>query len=290
MNTTIAILILTVLIIIAIKLVRNKGIKKPKKAFPPEWRMILFERVNYYRALDEAEKGRFEYEVQKFLLNKKVTGINTEIDDIDRLLIASGAVMPIFGFPQWDYLHLDEVILYPSLFNENHETSGDGRAIKGMVGSGYMDGKMILSKASLRHGFKNTTDKKNVAIHEFTHLIDKTDGKIDGIPKVIMDNQNALPWFDLIIKNIEDIYQDDSDINPYGATDPSEFLAVATEYFFERPKLMKVKHPELYHAMEIIFNQKMAQRHLESLSKKKTGRNDPCPCGSGKKHKHCCGK
>ncbi len=23
---------------------------------------------------------------------------------------------------------------------------------------------------------------------------------------------------------------------------------------------------------------------------KKTGRNDPCPCGSGKKYKHCCGK
>jgi uncharacterized protein len=23
--------------------------------------------------------------------------------------------------------------------------------------------------------------------------------------------------------------------------------------------------------------------------KQKTGRNDPCPCGSGKKFKHCCG-
>jgi len=26
------------------------------------------------------------------------------------------------------------------------------------------------------------------------------------------------------------------------------------------------------------------------VNKNKTGRNDPCPCGSGKKHKHCCGK
>ncbi|WP_438265884.1 SEC-C metal-binding domain-containing protein, partial [Blautia wexlerae] len=23
---------------------------------------------------------------------------------------------------------------------------------------------------------------------------------------------------------------------------------------------------------------------------KKIGRNDPCPCGSGKKYKNCCGK
>lgn len=26
------------------------------------------------------------------------------------------------------------------------------------------------------------------------------------------------------------------------------------------------------------------------IAEKKVGRNDPCPCGSGKKHKKCCGK
>ena len=26
------------------------------------------------------------------------------------------------------------------------------------------------------------------------------------------------------------------------------------------------------------------------VSHKKVGRNDPCPCGSGKKYKHCCGR
>lgn len=26
------------------------------------------------------------------------------------------------------------------------------------------------------------------------------------------------------------------------------------------------------------------------VKKKEPGRNDPCPCGSGKKYKHCCGK
>ena len=25
-------------------------------------------------------------------------------------------------------------------------------------------------------------------------------------------------------------------------------------------------------------------------AKQEPGRNDPCPCGSGKKYKHCCGK
>ena len=31
--------------------------------------------------------------------------------------------------------------------------------------------------------------------------------------------------------------------------------------------------------------------HIEPIrnESQKTGRNDPCPCGSGKKYKHCCG-
>ncbi len=28
----------------------------------------------------------------------------------------------------------------------------------------------------------------------------------------------------------------------------------------------------------------------EAIPEKKVARNDPCPCGSGKKYKHCCGK
>lgn len=27
-----------------------------------------------------------------------------------------------------------------------------------------------------------------------------------------------------------------------------------------------------------------------AIAEKKSGRNDPCPCGSGKKYKKCCGK
>ena len=34
----------------------------------------------------------------------------------------------------------------------------------------------------------------------------------------------------------------------------------------------------------------MAKKKPQTLSGKKVGRNDPCPCGSGKKYKHCCGR
>ena len=36
----------------------------------------------------------------------------------------------------------------------------------------------------------------------------------------------------------------------YGATNPAEFFAVATETFFEKPQQLKTNHPELYEELQ----------------------------------------
>ena len=44
-------------------------------------------------------------------------------------------------------------------------------------------------------------------------------------------------------------------------------------------------------AADVGKNVKVAPRVMGQNGKReKVGRNDPCPCGSGKKYKHCCGK
>ncbi len=163
--------------------------------------------VAFYNSLTEEEKKKFEYKVQEFLLNCRITGIDTIVEETDRVLIASSAIIPIFAFDAWRYDNIREVLLYPAMFNENFDTEGTDRNILGMVGNGYMDGIMTLSKQALRHGFKNETDKKNTAIHEFVHLIDKTDGNIDGIPLMLLEKQYTIPWIDLISQKIEEIYK-----------------------------------------------------------------------------------
>lgn len=261
----------------------------PREPFPIQWRSILNQEVLFYSSLDETEKVRFEFKIQEFLLNCRITGVKTEVSLTDKLLVASSAIIPIFGFDSWKYTNIHEVLLYPAMFDENFQFEGDSnRRILGMVGNQSMEGIMILSKEALNLGFKNESDKQNTAIHEFVHLIDKTDGEVDGLPKVLMDKQYALPWIELVSKEIERIYAGKSDINPYGATNRAEFLSVISEYFFERPQLLEEKHPELYALLEKIFNQKMGDR---KLAKKRTqiGRNDPCICDSGEKFKHCCG-
>ena len=46
-----------------------------------------------------------------------------------------------------------------------------------------------------------------------------------------------------------------SDIPAYGGTSETEFLAVAGEYFFQRPERLQKRHPEVYRLMEILFLQ-----------------------------------
>jgi len=229
--------------------------QRPSKPFPAPWRKLLSEHVPYYTALNPSEKDLFEYKVQEFLLNIAVNGYDTDIDDLDLIYVAASAVIPIFAFPEWHYKNLREVLIYPATFTQDFDTSGPGRTILGMVGTGIMDKKMILSRQALRLGFKNETDKKNTAIHEFIHLIDKMDGQVDGIPQVLLERQYVIPWINMIEQKIEDMLRKRNDIHPYAHTSRIEFFAVLSEYFFERPRLLRKKHPLLYDMLLEIFDQ-----------------------------------
>jgi len=246
-------LALLVFAFISIKGVSFRKWHKAKDDFPEKWRHILQEKVPFYQQLPSEDKQNFEQRVQDFIINNKFIGIDTTVEDIDKLLIAASAIIPVFHFPDWRYHNLEYIQLYPAMFDEKFATSGEGRRILGMVGNGFMEGKMILSKPALYHGFANETDKKNTAIHEFVHLLDKQDGSTDGVPEIFLEKQYIIPWVKLIKHEIDQIRDGKSDINPYGGTNTTEFLAVVSEYFFERPKLLQKKHPELYKMLHQIF-------------------------------------
>ncbi len=242
--------------ILAFLLFRKKKTDLSDVMLPSNYKEILGQYVSYYRALPPDKKLLFEDEVKLFLSYVRIHGVKNDVTDTDRLLVAASAVIPIFGFPDWHYYNLKDVLLYNDTFNmESFATEGKDRNVLGMVGSGTMSQMMILSKDALYHDFQSTTDKSNTAIHEFVHLIDKADGSVDGIPEALMGKQYVLPWLRLIHNDIKAIMQHSSDINPYGATNEGEFFAVAAEYFFEQPDLFQHKHPQLFEAMEKIFRQ-----------------------------------
>lgn len=233
---------------------RNKVRPPAGKEFIPVNKELLEQNVSFYAKLDDNGKKQFEEDVQFFLDHTRITGVDTEVEELDRLLIASAGVIPIFHFKKWRYYNLREVLLYSDAINMNFESTGNAdRNILGMVGSGVYNNMMLLSRHSLRQGFSNKTDKHNTAIHEFVHLIDKADGDTDGIPDLLLDKQYVIPWINMIHENMQQIARGRSDIDGYAFTNKAEFFAVAAEYFFERPELMEEKHPELYKLMAEMF-------------------------------------
>lgn len=236
----------------------KKGKEKLLSTEPIINSTFLQQHVLFYQRLNSLQRKQFEFEMQEFLEEVQITPINTTIDASHKMFIAASAVIPVFAFPNWKYGRLlHEVLLYDDAFDKHFNTKGNDRNTLGMVGTGYLDGKMLLSKHALKLGFNNKTDKNNTAIHEFVHLIDKADGDIDGIPKILLDKQYTIPWIDLIFKEMEKRKKKDTDINDYGYTNEVEFFAVISEYFFERPDLLKQKHPHLYTMLEKVFKQKV---------------------------------
>ncbi len=255
---TFGFIIIALIAVLLIVLVQWKNIRKVKlyKDFSGKWREYLKQKVHFYRELSPSDKDLFEKDILAFLNKVKITGIDIEVDDFDRLLVAASAVIPIFRFPEWKYYpNLDEVLLYPDSFNEqNFQSEGPERDVLGMVGSGFLSRKMILSKPALHQSF-DQGGQSNVGIHEFAHLLDKMDGSTDGIPEYLLGRQYLIPWMKLVHNEIRKIESGHSDINPYGSVNEQEFFAVAAEYFFQDPARFRNHHPELYKMIDRIFHQ-----------------------------------
>jgi MtfA peptidase len=241
------------LIIIIILFVFRISKEKENVSLPENYRELLIDYVEFYRQLDEEGKERFEKRVEHFLAGVKITGVNAIAEDLDRLLIASGAIIPVFAISDWQYINLHEVLLYPGAFNEDFDQGGLDRPIAGMVGAGAMQHVMIITKWQLRQGFINNHDARNTAIHEFVHLIDKMDGTMDGVPEIILERKYIEEWKNMMDSTIWQMKNYGSDIDMYGATNSAEFFAVISEYFFKQPVLLKANHTELYKMLERIY-------------------------------------
>ncbi len=116
---------------------------------------------------------------------------------------------------------------------------------------------MIISWADALHGAAEGDDGRNLVLHEFAHKLDMLDGVVDGTPplggaaeyrtwrSVMNDAFNRLrtarPGASVLV------------LDRYGATNPAEFFAVATEAFFEKPRQLRDKHPALYGALAAYY-------------------------------------
>ncbi|MDJ0367754.1 zinc-dependent peptidase [Hymenobacter sp. H14-R3] len=259
--------------------------------FPAAWRALLVENVAFYRALAPEGRARFEQAMQLFLARTRLTGIQTEVDDLTRVLAAAAAVIPVFGFPGWEYPTLHEVLIVPDAWQleaqPDHEVLPLQGTLLGSVQRFQTSQYMRLSRAALVQGFTNPADRHNVGVHEFAHLVDEADGQIDGVPGAGLPPALRPAWAAVVRRELAAIRAGRSDLDPYAGTNEAEFFAVVNEAFFERPEQLQEGHPALYDLLAQALHQHPGQPAQAASTGPVLAAGSPCPCGSGKPYKDC---
>lgn len=232
---------------------RRKSDRNERVLMTTNDRFWLRDHIPFYNGLSQDDKKTFEDRLGIFLADITITEIGEEIPDKSTCLyVASSAVIAYWGLPYWNYGDLREVLVYPSNFDVDNKLNQTGLVEGKVYHGGLMNNTMILSLPALVKGFEIDNDKKNVGVHEFAHLLDKSDGSIDGIPEM-MGEEDREVWAKLMENEIANIKKGDSTIPDYGATNNAEFFAVVIAYYKECPGLLKVKHRQIYNLIERFF-------------------------------------
>jgi len=225
---------------------RQEALARP---FPESGRAFLREHYDHYDRLPADWRVRFEDDIRIFLADTRITGVEVEVTEELRLLVAASAVTLSLGWPDYAWEQLTEVLLYPQDFDRDYRFGGSERS-----GETHAWGTVILSIPSLRESFADPDDGFHVGIHEFAHLLDVDQTHFDGIPSGLRPERRR-EWAAVMEKEMERLRRGKSALDPYGEHEPPEFLAVAVEAFFEIPLLVRQRHREVYAILAEYFGQ-----------------------------------
>jgi len=227
--------------------------------FPSGWEEIIARNVPLYARFPAPLKHQLHGHIQVLLAEKHFEGCaGLEMTDEIKVTIAAQAGILLLNRRPRYYPGLDAILVYPSTFlSDTVQYLGDQVYIEEQaahLGESWRRGVLVLAWDSVKRGGMDVNDGQNVVFHEFAHQLDQEDGAADGAP-VLEHSSLYAAWARILYKEYERLQSTvRSGLEPvmdeYGATNPAEFFAVATETFFEKPHAMKGRHPELYEVLK----------------------------------------
>jgi Mlc titration factor MtfA (ptsG expression regulator) len=234
------------------------------RPFPPEWLAILVRNVPLYAHLPESDREELKRHIQVFLAEKKFEGCGgLAITDEIRITIAAHACILLLHRTTDYYPGLQSILVYPSAYvadGVHHYVGGvvlGGRDIR--LGESWHRGSVVLSWDDVRRSAADVHDGQNVVFHEFAHQLDSSGGRGDSTP-VLQSRSTFIAWARALGEDFERFQRDLEHgraevLDEYGATNPAEFFAVATECFFERPNDLQRIYPRLYEELKRFYQQ-----------------------------------
>ena len=240
------------------------------RPFPAVWRGILERRYSVYPRLPPPDRRELEGLIQVFLEEKQFEGCGgQEITDEVRVLIAAQACLLLLHRDTDCYPRLRSILVYPSSYiaktwhwerdgtiREEHQARG---------GESWPHGAVVLAWDGAMMGAVDLNKDRNLVLHEFAHQLDQEDGVADGAP--LLEGTNFLKllhryraWAKVLSDEFQQLRRAavegrETVLDTYGAKDPAEFFAVATECFFENPGRLQERHPALYAELKEFYRQ-----------------------------------
>ena len=131
----------------------------------------------------------------------------------------------------------------------------------------------------------------------YSDILDRPTEKVTGTFQSLVDKYEADPLLVMgFLDGINSSLREEQDLE--SITEESEIcldidleklfynmLVAGADYLYSLPQWETILTEDK--RLEIVKNYK---RSKTVVKEKEPGRNDPCPCGSGKKYKKCCGK
>jgi Mlc titration factor MtfA (ptsG expression regulator) len=242
----------------------------------PQWRLrralarpltasqlaIIERNVIQYRGMPAPLREQLQRLVKRFLHEKTFVGCaGLELTEEMRVTIAAQACLLLLNRPAEVYPGLHAVLVYPGAFLVPRKQVDPGGVVtetrQDLLGESWGDGRVILSWEHVRRAGHEPEGAQNVVLHEFAHQLDSESGSTNGAP-LLGSAARYKRWSETLARDFEllrrDTYWGQRDVlDPYGASSPAEFFAVATESFFEQPHALAARHPELYAEFERYF-------------------------------------
>ena len=243
--------------------------------FPTDWLNIVDRNVAFFRRLSSADRAELLGHIQVFLSEKRFEGCGgLALTDEILITITAQACLLLLHRKSDYFPELVTILVYPSSYavEENRPIQEhvweEGQAIR-LGETGRRLGSMVLAWDAVKFGASDPADGQNLVLHEFAHQLDYENQAADGVPALPTRNEQ-LAWREVMRTEFASLRAAEQTgiptlLDTYGATNPPEFFAVATEAFFERPYALRGHHPRLYAQLQGYFQQDPVEYSAERM-------------------------
>ena len=239
-----------------------------RRAIPDDlWKRTLI-RYPFLQRREPADAAELRRLTSLFLDRKEFdcTG-GLKLTNALAVSIAAQAALPVLRLGLEHYDGFVGIVVHPEPVVARRSQADDDGVVheydEPLAGEAMEGGPMMLVWPDVRRAGQSAEQGYNVVIHEFAHVLDMADGQPDGVPLLppgigrdswrrVLDDE-----YERFVQRVD--HDEATVLDPYGATAPEEFFAVASESFFVDPLRVRAEHPALYALLVRYYQQDPAE-------------------------------